>query len=99
MGYYDNINGEDRSRSKKRSGRAGYFFSGLIGVIIGALLVWLLMPSMVDRLPNSSGAIGTGNNTTKQVTTEVTTDVTGAVEKVAGAVVGITNIQESTQDF
>ncbi|MEK4094373.1 S1C family serine protease [Viridibacillus sp. FSL H8-0110] len=102
MGYYDNINGEDRSRSKKRSSRAGYFFSGLIGVIIGALLVWLLMPSMVDRLPNgsgSSGAIGTSNNTTKQVTTEVTTDVTGAVEKVAGAVVGITNIQESAQDF
>lgn len=103
MGYYDNINGEDRSRSKKRSSKAGYFFSGLIGVIIGALLVWLLMPSMIDRLPNgssnSSSAIGTSNNTTKQVTTEVTTDVTGAVDKVAGAVVGITNIQESAKDF
>ncbi|MGE7623371.1 S1C family serine protease [Viridibacillus sp. NPDC096237] len=103
MGYYDNINGEDRSRSKKRSSKAGYFFSGLIGVIIGALLVWLLMPSMIDRLPNgssnSSSAIGTSNNTTKQVATEVTTDVTGAVDKVAGAVVGITNIQESEKDF
>ncbi|MBK3496790.1 trypsin-like peptidase domain-containing protein [Viridibacillus sp. YIM B01967] len=103
MGYYDNINGEDRSRSKKRSSKAGYFFSGFIGVIIGALLVWLLMPSMVGLLPNgtsnSSNPSTTINNTPQQVATEVTTDVTEAVEKAAGAVVGITNIQETEQDF
>lgn len=66
-----------------------------MGVIVGALLVWLLLPSMVDRLPSSTTH---HTPTITQTATEVTTDVTKAVEKVSKAVVGITNIQE-VSDF
>jgi serine protease Do len=89
-------------RSKKKGGgngsgggKGGYFFSGLVGVIIGALLVWLMLPGLVNQMPGTT-ASSTGKNETtiNQVATEVTTDVTSAVDKASGAVVGITNIQE-----
>ncbi|MFJ7840819.1 S1C family serine protease [Lysinibacillus sphaericus] len=85
-------------RSKKKDGgggKGGYFFSGLIGVIIGALLVWLMLPGLVNQMPGTTtSSSGKNDPTINQVATEVTTDVTGAVEKASGAVVGITNIQE-----
>lgn len=93
---------ENKRRSKKGSGnKAGYFFSGLAGVIIGALLIWLLVPSMSNQLPSSSHSTNSNNGTDSTVTqtaTEVTTDITTAVESVSEAVVGITNMQE-VSDF
>lgn len=89
---------EEPKKEKKR-GLAGYFFSALAGVMIGALLVWFLIPSVVTNLPSNNET--KSNNTTqetKQLSVDVTTDVTGAVEKASGAVVGITNIQSVT-DF
>ncbi|WP_173479156.1 S1C family serine protease [Lysinibacillus sp. CD3-6] len=92
-------------RSKKKGGgsgggggKGGYFFSGLVGVIIGALLVWLMLPGLVNQMPGTTtGSSGKNDETTiNQVATEVTTDVTSAVDKASGAVVGITNIQEVT---
>lgn len=87
---------EKKSRQKnKNRGGFGYFFVGFFGVIVGALLVWLLM---IPSLEDDSGGITNNRteNTPKitQTATEVTTDVTKAVEKVSKAVVGITNIQE-----
>ncbi len=100
MGYYDN----DETRSGRKSGsKAGYFFSGIVGVIVGALLVWLLLPSMVGYLPGSTSTAGvttTVNKTaTPQLSTEISTNVTDAVDKTKDAVVGITNIQESSVDL
>lgn len=98
VGYYDN----DETRSNRKSGsKAGYFFSGIIGVIVGALLVWLLLPSMVGYLPSGVGSSTTTANktSTPQVSTEVSTNVTDAVEKTKDAVVGITNIQETQTDL
>ncbi|AHN23858.1 S1C family serine protease [Lysinibacillus varians] len=84
-----------RSKKKDGGGKGGYFFSGLIGVIIGALLVWLMLPGLVNQMPGTTtSSSGKNEPTINQVATEVTTDVTGAVEKASGAVVGITNIQE-----
>lgn len=92
---------EWKRRSKKSNGgsKAGYFLSGLAGVIVGALLIWLLVPSMIATQPSN-----TNNNrnddsgvTVEQTTTEVTTDITSAVEKVSDAVVGITNIQQVSE--
>ncbi|MEY9971629.1 serine protease Do [Lysinibacillus sp. RC46] len=96
---------EERETQEKRhkkkgggGGKGGYLFTGFIGVIIGALLVWLMMPGLVNQMPGtttSSAGNGNKNETTiNQVATEVTTDVTKAVDKASGAVVGITNIQE-----
>lgn len=104
MGYYDNHTQEPQTRVVKRGSKAGYFFSGLVGVMIGALIVWLMMPSLVGMMP---GGVNSTSDTesssslpanTTQVSTDITTDVTSAVEKVAGAVVGVTNIQSSS-DF
>ncbi|MFJ7408502.1 MULTISPECIES: S1C family serine protease [unclassified Lysinibacillus] len=97
---------EEKEMQEKRSkrngggngsggGKGGYFFSGLVGVIIGALLVWLMLPGLVDQMPGTTASSTGKNDTTiNQVATEVTTDVTSAVDKASGAVVGITNIQE-----
>lgn len=88
---------EPKKRSGKKRGLAGYFFSGLAGVLVGALLVWFLIPSVVSNLP-SDNATKSSETTkqTQQLSVDVTTDVTGAVEKASSAVVGITNIQSVT---
>ncbi|WP_394189983.1 S1C family serine protease [Paenisporosarcina quisquiliarum] len=104
MGYYDSHTQEPQTRVVKKGSKGGYFFSGLVGVMIGALIVWLMMPSLVGMMPG--GVNGTSSDTessslpsdTTQVSTDITTDVTSAVEKVVGAVVGVTNIQSSS-DF
>ena len=88
---------EPKKRNGKRRGIAGYFFSGLAGVLVGALLVWFLIPSVVTNLP--SGGETKSSETkqqTQQLSVDVTTDVTDAVEKASSAVVGITNIQSVT---
>ncbi|WP_107925977.1 S1C family serine protease [Lysinibacillus parviboronicapiens] len=88
-----------RLKKKGGGGKGGYFFSGLIGVIIGALLVWLMLPGLVNQMPGTTTNGSDKNDTTiNQVATEVTTDVTAAVEKASEAVVGITNIQEVTSN-
>ncbi|MGY4798144.1 S1C family serine protease [Lysinibacillus fusiformis] len=86
-----------RLKKKGGGGKGGYFFSGLIGVIIGALLVWLMLPGLVNQMPGTTSSnIEKNNPTINQVATEITTDVTTAVDKASPAVVGITNIQEVT---
>ncbi len=88
MGYYDDT--EHGRRQQKKGSKVGYFFTGLIGVIVGALLVWLIVPSISNTGSNNT----TNPVKTEQLSTEVTTDVTKAVDKTKDAVVGITNIQK-----
>jgi len=93
---------ENKRRKKNKSGgsKSGYFISGLCGVIVGALLIWLLVPSMSNQLTNESTS-NIEKESDKHITqtaTEVTTDITSAVESVSDAVVGITNMQE-VSDF
>lgn len=87
-----------RERKNKGGSKIGYFMSGLSGIIIGALLVWLLLPSLVGQLPGTeqSGSETNTNHssTIQQSVTEVSSDTISAVEQVSDAVVGITNIQE-----
>ncbi|MGM9924714.1 MAG: S1C family serine protease [Bacillus sp. (in: firmicutes)] len=96
MGYYD----QDYNQSSRRraASKRGYFFSGLIGVIIGALLVGLVFPAFG---PDGEDNTSTPNNAAKtngikqNVALNVTSSVTEAYDKAADAVVGITNIQEA----
>ena len=89
---------ERRQRKSKNKGgsKIGYFISGLSGVVVGALLIWLLAPSMVNQLPTSSNSQVKSEKGTvyTQTATEVKSDIITAVESVSDAVVGITNIQE-----
>lgn len=88
---------QKKAKEKKGASKAGYFISGLSGIIVGALLMWLLLPSIIGPSTNSSSET---NGTTlndqqiQQSITEVSSDITKAVENVSPAVVGITNIQE-----
>ena len=99
----ENVRKTSSERRKKGGSKVGYFLSGLSGVIIGALVLWLMMPALVDQLPSkTSDATSTSSKETqtiKQNATAVSTDVTTAVEKVSEAVVGITNIQASNGGF
>lgn len=93
---------ELRKRAKKAGGgsKIGYFFTGLSGVIVGALLMWFLVPSLVDQLPTTNSTTGnTSDSKITQTTTEVSSDVTKAVEKVSDAVVGISNMQDVSSNF
>lgn len=92
----DERHNKQRSTKKKGGSLAGYFISGLAGVIIGALLLWLLLPSLVTSLPGTSSSTTKNDDTPsiEQVATEVQSDITTAVDTASDAVVGITNLQE-----
>ncbi|KMY46226.1 hypothetical protein AC622_20215 [Bacillus sp. FJAT-27916] len=98
MGYYDQD--DNQFRRQKSQGKGGYFVSGLIGSIIGALLVLFLSGNLTGgNGQNNPGSINQNNGTsslTQNLSVDVTTDVTKAVEKAADAVIGITNIQGSS---
>lgn len=81
-----------KKQTKEKSG-IGYFFSALIGVMIGALLVWFMMPSMLNDVETNTQTTSTTNVT--QTATSVTSDITAAVEKASPAVVGISNYQQA----
>jgi len=92
LGYYDQ-DYENRT-SRKKVSKKGYFFSGLAGVVIGALLVSAGF-QMDDN--DSNGGVSNNKNIGKiqqSVSVDVSSSVTGAYEKAGDAVVGITNIQE-----
>ncbi|WP_404406463.1 S1C family serine protease [Jeotgalibacillus malaysiensis] len=93
MGYYDDHTQERSNR--KRGSKAGYFFSSLVGVIVGALIVALAFP-MFDGDSNttiSNSDTAGQSSETQSISYDVSSDVTGAVEKAGDAVVGVTNLQ------
>ncbi|WP_409296341.1 S1C family serine protease [Peribacillus sp. SCS-26] len=97
MGYYDQ---DYQTRSNRGGSRRGYFFSGLIGAIIGALLISYILPMMRGTDEDVSNTTGGGNSSRQEpikqnVSLNVNTAVTEAVEKAGDAVVGITNIQQT----
>lgn len=79
-------------KNKKEKSSIGYFFSALIGVMIGALLVWFMMPSIMGDVTTNTDKVATSN--VEQTSTAVQSDITSAVEKASGAVVGISNYQQ-----
>lgn len=91
----DDFNPQPR---KPRSNPMSIFLTGMIGVVVGALLVWLLTPT---ENPTPTEPIqGEGEPITKQsqVYTAIETDLTNVVDNTAHSVVGVTNLQ-TTNDF
>lgn len=107
MGYYDQ---DYENRYKKQKGNwGGYFLASLIAAILGAFLVIVSFPKLVDLhlLPYNiqpdnnlqEKADNHANQTagiTKNVQLNVVSGVTQAVDKVRGAVVGVSNIQSTS---
>lgn len=105
MGYYDD---HSQERNQKKSGkRGGYFFSSIVGAILGAMLVIISIPALSNQgflpyniSPNQSENADRNegiqdNFVQQQVSYDVNSDTTKAIDKAADAVVGINNLQTS----
>ncbi|HSI68244.1 MAG TPA: trypsin-like peptidase domain-containing protein [Planococcus sp. (in: firmicutes)] len=92
MGYYN-------SPPPKKKSFGGHFASGFSGVLAGALLVGVILPGFTDNEPgvNVPETVETANNV-EGVSQVVSTDITQVVEEVSGAVVGVSNMQETQQN-
>ncbi|ANU15533.1 serine protease [Planococcus halocryophilus Or1] len=93
MGYYNQT-----PNGRQRPSRLGVFAAGLGGVVVGALLVWVLFYTLPELRPDN----GTSNTQiveqgakedSKAVSVNIMTDVTKAVDIAANAVVGVSNLQ------
>ncbi|KHE71878.1 S1C family serine protease, partial [Halobacillus sp. BBL2006] len=107
MGYYD----DHSSATQQQKHRRRWVMPTIVGVILGAVLVLLALPALVqtELLPyeitipeDESGLVqddqGLTGDTTKSVQLDVKTQITDVVEKVTPSVVGVVNLQ-SQQNF
>ena len=68
------------------------FLIGLVGVLIGALLVWIIMPSSGGG--QEKGVLENKNPVQEErLSLDIHTEVTDVVSEVANSVVGVTNLQ------
>ncbi|MDS8792078.1 hypothetical protein RLL03_00370, partial [Streptococcus pneumoniae] len=84
--------------------RAGSFFSGMFGVMVGALLMWLLFSQAPGLLPgtdttDSGTQIQQQSREQQGASLDITTDVTKAVDEASDAVVGVSNLQTGGDFF
>ena len=73
------------------------FLAGLVGVIVGALLVWFFMPNSTsvgtEDLLESGKAENKNEMQVETLSLDIHTGVTEVVGEVANSVVGVTNLQ------
>lgn len=104
MGYYDQT---PNGRRQPKRGRT--FLTGLAGVLVGALIIWLLFSARPDLLPGGDNSQvsqhqqetleNSERGQTEQRSVEVTNDVTEAVEIANDTVVGVSNLQAASDFF
>ncbi|WP_223702751.1 S1C family serine protease [Sutcliffiella deserti] len=105
MGYYDQ---HDQSKQSKKKNRRGIIFPGLIGLLLGAFLIMVAVPSLSRNLTPELEEARSGqrelipepgvaeNAEVRNVAVNVVSGVTEAVDAVAEAVVGVINLQQSS---
>ncbi|GAA0334805.1 serine protease HtrC [Bacillus carboniphilus] len=104
MGYYDQD--YEQAPKNQKGNNKGYLIASLVGVVLGALLVIIAVPTLINYNvlpyniePESEETAENGapeSAIQKNISVNVTTQVTRAVEKVSNAVVGVTNIQANS---
>ncbi|EJS70112.1 serine protease [Bacillus cereus] len=110
MGYYDgpNLNEEhSETRELKKSGsKKGYFFTGLVGAVVGAVTISFAAPYM-PWMQNNEATVSSFNSnqqvegTVAPVSNKVKgeTDLPGMVEGAKDVVVGVINMQKVVDPF
>lgn len=104
MGYYDgpNMNEEQmETREMKKAGsKKGYFVTGLIGAVVGAVTITFVAPYMpwVEGSSLSPSKVeGTAVPVVNKTKNE--TDLPGMIEGAKESVVGVINIQKNVNPF
>ncbi len=110
MGYYDgpNLNEEhSETREVRKSGsKKGYFFTGLVGAVVGAVSISFAAPYMpwaqnngapVSSFSSDSKVEGTVVPVVNKAKNE--TDLPGMIEGAKDVVVGVINMQQSIDPF
>ncbi|MGL4523652.1 MAG: S1C family serine protease, partial [Bacilli bacterium] len=114
MGYYDDIENQNTEQNEEQATsnvetpqrkqsptKKNTLFTAFIGAIIGALLVIITLPFLVNNgyinIGSSSSNVSKPTNVKadKQIELDVQSAVTKAVEQVSDAVVGVVNIQQN----
>ncbi|MGB6406577.1 MAG: trypsin-like peptidase domain-containing protein [Planococcus donghaensis] len=92
MGYYNS--------TETKTNKKGYFASSFTGLIAGALLVGVILPSVTDGEVGNATTTSTNQAVSGLQTTStvVTSDVTKIVEETSSAVVGVSNLQVAQQN-
>lgn len=81
-------------RSEKSSNRKGSFLlTLLIGILIGVIIMFFIYQNQSNNAEPESNT-----NQTESINVDITTQITDVVDKVTPAVVGVTNLQNSS-DF
>ncbi|EGA91239.1 putative serine protease yyxA [Planococcus donghaensis MPA1U2] len=94
VGYYNQT-----PNGRQRPSRFGAFAAGLGGVVVGALLVWVLFYTLPEPRPDNGTTSETqiveqgAKEDSEAVSVNIMTDVTKAVDIAADAVVGVSNLQ------
>ncbi|MBO1914167.1 hypothetical protein J4G37_56285, partial [Microvirga sp. 3-52] len=80
--------------------KGGGFIYGLLGVVVGALLVWFLLPNETtsNKVLNNTGEKNNIGMQEERLSIDINTDITDVVQSVTDAVVGVTNLQ-TVRDF
>ena len=109
MGYYDgpNLNEEhSETREMKKSGsKKGYFFTGLVGAVVGAVSIsfaapympWMQNNAAVSSFNSNQQVEGTVAPVVNKVKGE--TDLPGMIEGAKDVVVGVINMQKTIDPF
>lgn len=107
MGYYD----EEYEWERKEKREPRRWLSSLISAVIGGLIVLFFTPLLMDwGIWPGMGEKGTAGTQTEseisssptdyqRTSVEINTDITEVVEKVSEAIVGVVNIQQTTDFF
>lgn len=105
VGYYD----DHSPANQRQKGRRRFVMPTIVGVVLGAVLVLLALPALVQTnilpyniTPNEQQSAEDGGTPTEDpaqtVDLNVTSQITKVVEEVSPAVVGVINLQ-SQQNF
>lgn len=101
MGYYDSDESSDSRRQNRRGGRSAWFFSGLIGAIIGVLVAAFIFPavgilSYQTAAPTQNPTVqNNGSGKSETINLNVKDAFTQAVGKVSPAIVEVINYQKA----
>ncbi|MFX3623360.1 MAG: S1C family serine protease [Ectobacillus sp.] len=96
MGYYDETDMNSRYEERKTRSKKGYFFSGFVGAVIGAVVVTAVTPYIPALQNEQAPIIQQSEGTAVPVVQNMkATDIAGMVQGAKEAVVGVIKFESN----